>query len=352
MQRLSSIIFRSTQSDVTFKDNKFHTGKNGEVSIHSANGAVDKKHNIEIRDAPCNYAAPGPSESNDSVFQGAAEEPVAEGAISRPTSQASIRSNEVSSKLTLGMVSRVHPSMLDHPYDSCNWENTMVGCDGGGHNETSLNYQHAEGLYDLPPDYKLPDQEATVDDSHKVLQNDKGTTSSQVGTTHQPPPQSPPSVLPTGESAYADTIAEEKRSKPSPCSPTYDSMDPTSSAAMPAAAQPSKQHNGHSKPSPSAKSPHVPRGDHIYSEVDKSRKKSASSTSSPPAHLTHMSSTTAKGAVPTQEVTMDHVYAAVDYSKKKSRKGKKRWMCSLLWYFLFTYAAFKDVMIYDLYICN
>ena len=34
------------------------------------------------------------------------------------------------------------------------------------------------------------------------------------------------------------------------------------------------------------------------------------------------SSTTAKGAVPTQGVTMGHVYAAVDYSKKKSRRGK------------------------------
>ena len=158
-----------------------------------------------------------------------------------------------------------------------------------------------------------------------MLQNDKGTTTSQVGTTHQPPPQAPPSVLTTVESAYADTIAEvpQKRREPSPCSPTYDSVDPPSSTAMPAAAQPSKQHSGHPKPSPSAKSPHVPHEDHIYSEVDKSHKKSASSTSSPPAHLTHTSSTTAKGAVPTQEVTMDHVYAAVDYSKKKLRKGKK-----------------------------
>ena len=201
----------------------------------------------------------------------------------------------------------------------------MVGCDGGGHNETSLHYQHAEGLYDLPLDYKLPDQEATADDSHKVLQNDKGTTTSQVGTTHQPPPQAPLSVLPTVESAYADTIAEapEKRREPSPCSPTYDSVDPPSSTAMPAAGQLSKQHSSHSKTSPSAKSPCVPHEDHIYSVVDKSRKKSASSTSSPPAHLMHMSSTTAKGAVPTQEATMNHVYAAVDHSKKKSIRGKK-----------------------------
>ena len=185
MQRLSSVIYQSTQSDVTFKDNQFHTGKNGEVPIHDekdANGAVDKTQNVGIRDAPHNYGALGPSESNDSVFQGVAEEPVAEGAISRPTSQASIRSNEVSSKPILEMVAQAHPSTLDHPYDS--WENTMVECDGGGHNKTSLNYQHAEGLYDLPPDYKLTDQEATADDSHKVLQNDKGTTTSQVGTTH------------------------------------------------------------------------------------------------------------------------------------------------------------------------
>ena len=319
MQRLSSVVYRSTQSDVTFKDNQFHTGKNGEVTIHAN---VDNQ-NSDIRDAPRNYAALGPSESNDSVLQGAAaEEPVAEGAISRPTSQASIHSNEVSSNPTLKMVARAHPSMLDHPYDSCNWEHTTVGCDGGGHNETSLKYQHAEGLYDLPPDYKLPDQEATADNSHKVLQNDKGTTTSQIGTTHQPPPQVPPSVLPTAESAYAHTTAEapEKRREPSPCSPTYDSVDPPPSTAMPAAAQPSKQHSGHPKPSPSAKSLCVPQEDHIYSEVDKSRKKSASSASSPLAHLTHItSSTTAKGAVPTQ----DQVYAAVDYSKKKSRKGKK-----------------------------
>ena len=232
---------------------------------------------------------------------------MAEGAISRPTSQASIRSNEVSSNPTLEMVAQAHPSMLDHPYDSCNWDNTTVERDGGGHNETSLNYQHAEGLYDLPPDYKLSDQEATADDSHKVLQNDKGTTPSQGGTTHQPPPQATPSVLTTVESAYANTIAEapEKRREPSPCSPTYDSVDPPSSTALPAAAQSSKQPSGHPKPSPSAKSSCVPHEDHIYSEVDKSSKKSASSTSSPPARLTHKSSTTAKGAVPTQGVTME-----------------------------------------------
>ena len=98
MQRLSSIIYRSTQSDITFKDNQFHTGKNGEVPIHGANGTVDKDHSGEIWETPRSYTDLGPSESNDSVFQGAAEEPVAEGAISRPTSQASIRLNEVTFK--------------------------------------------------------------------------------------------------------------------------------------------------------------------------------------------------------------------------------------------------------------
>ena len=55
MQRLSSVIYRSTQSDVTFKDNQFHTGKNGEVPIHGANDAVDKDHSGEIRETPYSY---------------------------------------------------------------------------------------------------------------------------------------------------------------------------------------------------------------------------------------------------------------------------------------------------------
>ena len=93
MQCLSSIVYQSTLSDITFKD--------------SANGSVDKDHSGETRVVRPNYAVMGPSESNDSVFQGAAEEPVAEGAISRPTSQASIPSNEVTSKLTYG---KVHPA--------------------------------------------------------------------------------------------------------------------------------------------------------------------------------------------------------------------------------------------------
>ena len=85
MQRLSSILYRSTQSDVTFKDNQFHTDKNGEVPILDVNGAVDKDLSGEIRETPFNYADLDPSESNDSVFQVTAEEPVAEGAIRRPT---------------------------------------------------------------------------------------------------------------------------------------------------------------------------------------------------------------------------------------------------------------------------
>jgi len=121
-------------------------------------------------------------------------------------------------------------------------------------------------------------------------------------------------------------------------------VDPPSSTALPAAAQSSKQPSGHPKPSPSAKSSCVPHEDHIYSEVDKSCKKSASSTSSPPARLTHKSSTTAKGAVPTQKVTMDHVYAAVDYSKKVEKRQE------MFNVFIHTltfsiYAAFKDVTI-------
>ena len=313
MQHLSSVIYRSTQSDATFKDNHFHTGKNGEVPILDANGTVDENHNSDIRDAPRNYTALGSSKSNDSVFQGPAEEPMAEGAISRPTSQASIRSNEVSSKPTLGMVTRVHPSMLDRPYDRSNWENTTAGTDESGHYETSLHWQHAGGPYYNLSDCQLPSEGAARDDRRRVLKD----TKAQVGTTHQPPPQAPPTALPIVESAYADTLAEapHKKREPSPISPTYASVDPPSSFPMPAATRQSK-HGSRPEPSPSAQSPCVPQEDHIYSEVDKSRKKSASSTSSPPAHLMHTSSTTAKGAVPTQEATMDHVYAVVDYSKK------------------------------------
>ena len=278
MQRLSSVIYRSTQSDVTFKDNQFHTDKNGEVPIHSANGGVDKDHSGDIKETPCNYADLGPSESNDSVFQGVAEEPVAEGAISRPTSQASIRSNEVSSKAAHEMVTWVHPSMLD--FQNCNWENTTAGTDDSGHYETSLHWQHAGGLYDLHS--QLPGEGAARDDRRRVLNDAKV----QVGTTHQPPPQAPPTASPIVESVYADTLAEapHKKREPSPISPTYASVDPPSSFPTPAATRQSN-HSSRPEPSPSAQSPCVPQEDHIYSEVDKSRKKSASSKSSlPPPH--------------------------------------------------------------------
>ena len=178
----------------------------------------------------------------------------------------------------------------------------------------------------------------------------------QVGTTHQPPPHTPPTALPrvVVDSAYADTLTEapEKKREPSPISPTYASVNPPSSSSMLAAALPSK-HGSYPKPFSSAKSPCVPQEDHIYSEVDKSRKKSASSTISSPARLTQStdathysetdadlwggsgnvegatmtqpqsitSSSTAKGAVPTQE-RATCVYAQVDISKK-SRRGKK-----------------------------
>ena len=315
-------------------DDQLHTGQSADISIHDEKAAVDTNHNNEIRDAPRNYAAVGPSESNDSVFQGAAEEPLAEGDISRPTSQASIRSNEVSSKPTLGMVAQVHPSMLDCPYDSCNWENTMAGTDESGHYETSLHWQHAGGPYYNLSDCQLPGE----DDRRRVLNDAKA----QVSTTHQPPPQDPPSTSPTAaDSAYVDTpVASDKRKEPSTSGPTYANIDLPSSSSMLAAAQPSK-HGSRPKPFPSAESPRVPQEDHIDET-------SASSTSSPPAHLTHRvdytevdadfwggpgnvegdtmaqpqsitSSTAANGTVPTHDISNCHIYAAVDYSKKSRR---------------------------------
>ena len=306
---------------------------------------MDTNHNIEIKDAPHSYAALGPSESNDSVFQGAAKEPVAEGAISRPTSQASIRSNEVSSKPTLGMVTQVHPRMIEYSHNRCNWENTTAGSDESGHYETSLHWQHAGGPYYNLSDCQLPSEGAARDDKHRVLKDAKA----QVGTTHQPPPQTPPS----GSSIAADygntPVALDKRREPSTRGPTYANIDPPSNSSTLAATRPSKQHISHPNPLPSVESPHVTQEDHI-------NKTSASSTSFPLPRLTHRSdgtrdyaevdadlwggsgnvegdtmaqpqsitsSTTAKGAVPTQGVTMGHVYAAVDYSKKKSRRGEE-----------------------------
>ena len=113
---------------------------------------MDKSNDGEIREAPHNCSALGPSESNHNVVRGAVEEPVAEGDISRPASQASIHSNEVPSKLTHGKVTWVHPSTLHHPYNSCNKEIAMAASGGGGHYETQPHWQPAEETYDLPPD--------------------------------------------------------------------------------------------------------------------------------------------------------------------------------------------------------
>ena len=295
VQSLSSIHYQTTQSDVTFKDNQLHTGQSADVPIHDEKAAVDTNHNSDIRDAPRSYAALGPSESNDSVFQGAAEEPVAVGAISRPTSQASICSNEVSFKPTLGMVTRVHPSMVEYPY--VRWENTTAGTNESGHYETSLHWQHAGGAYYNLSGCQLPGE----DDRRRVLKDAKA----QVGTTHQPRPQAPPtaSLLAAG-SVYANTpVALDKRKDPSTSGPTYANIDPPSllPSSKLAATRPSKQQSSHADlwgGSGNVEGNTVPQ----------------------PQSIT--SSAAAKGAVPTQGVTMGHVYAAVDYSKKKSRRGK------------------------------
>ena len=313
MQHFSSIHYQSTQCDVTF-----HSSQNAEVPIHDAEAAFDMKHNNGIREAPRNYAALGPFESNN-VVQGTTVEPVVEGDSSMPTSQASIHSNKVFYKPTYGMVTWVNPSMLDHPFDSCNWENTMAGTDIRGHYETSPRSQHTGGWYNFQSDCQLTGKGAATDDRHRVLKDAKA----QVGTTHQPPLQAPPSALPIVESAHADTLAKvpDKKREPSPISPTYASVDPLSHFPTLAAALTSKHSSCH-KPSPSSKSPHVPQKDHIYSEVDKSRKKSANverDAMAQPQSITL--SSTAKGDVPTQEPATCHVYAEVDRSKKKLRRG-------------------------------
>ena len=321
-----------------FKDNQFH-------STQSADAKTAVNHQNEIGEAPRNYAGLSPTISNNSVVQGTAEEPVLGGDISRPTSQ-------VSPKPTHGMVTWVNPSMLDHPFDSCHRGNTMAGTDIGWHDETSPRWQHAGGRYNFQSDCQLTGKGAATDVRLRMLKDAKA----QVGITHQPPPHTPPTALPkvVVDSAYADTLTEapEKKREPSTISPTYASVNPPSSSSMLAAALPSK-HGSYPKPSSSAKSHCVPQEDHIYSEVDKSRKKSASSTISSPARLTQStdathysetdadlwggsgnvegdtmtqppsitSSSTAKGAVPTQE-RATCVYAQVDISKK-SRRGKK-----------------------------
>ena len=342
VQRLSSIIYQSTQSDVTFEDSQLHTGQSADVPIHDEKASVDANHNIEVRDTPRSYAALGPSESNDSVFQGAAEEPVAESAISRPTSQASIRSNEVSSKPIVGMVTWVHPWMLDHSYAS-NWENTTAGTDESGHYETSLHWQHPGGPYYNLSDCQLPGE----DDRWRVLKDAK----TRVGTTHQPPTEAPASGLPiAADSLFVNTpVPPGKRRELNTSGPTYANRDPPSTSSTLAATQPPKQHSSSPKSSLSAKRPHVPQEDHID-------KMSASSTSFPLPRFAHRSdgtceytevdaelwggsgnaegdtvaqpqsitsSTTAKGAVPTQEATMGLVYAAVDYSKKSQEEARK-----------------------------
>ena len=385
------IHYRSSQrrksSDVNFMDSHlFVVDQSAEVPLHDANGAVDKSNDGEISDALCNCSALGPSESNHNVVQGAVEEPVAEGDISRPASQTSIHSNEVSSKLTYGKVTWVHPSTLDHPYNSCNKEIAMAASGGGGHYETPPHWQPAEeandlppdcsavgkfppvgggsaeggdlGLlqechyelcgwhqigdstYDLPPDCKLPNEGAATDGRHKVLEDAKATTSSQRGTTQLPVPQAPPSAWATVDNTFEDTVAEapKKRREPDPTSPTYANVDHPSSSPMLAAAGPSKDISPR-KPPGSAQSVGVPQDDHIYSEVDMSRKKSASSRF-PQTGLTHSTDgTQIDGSrkevdrksiktddldddfwgIPTQEVAMGNVFEEVDYSKKESQ---------------------------------
>ena len=353
------IHYRSTQSNVIFKDNQFLIGQSA-VPTHDTNGALHKSHDGEIMGTPGNYTNLGPSESNHNVVQGAAGEPVAEGDVSRPASQASICSNEVSSKPTHD----VFPSMLDQPFP-------IPVSDEGGHYEMSP-YWQPEGLYKISPDFQLLDEVATTDDSHKVLKDAEDATGSQEDTSSQLSPQAPCSAFPIVDSVY-DTIdvAPDKSSEPDPSAPTYANVDPPSSSPMPAAAQPSK-HSSSPKPPHLAESPSVPQEDHIYAEVDKSRKKSVSSAKSPPAGITHStnlthvhsevdelrevdgtntssgaldvdlcgglehpaedittqpesitSSTTGVGAVPTQGVAMGTVYTEVDYSKKRSRRGEE-----------------------------
>ena len=301
MQHLS-IHYRSTQrrksSDVNFKDDHlFVVDQSAEVPLHDANGAVNKSNDGEIRDTPRNYAALGPSESNHNVVQGAVEEPVAEGDISRPASQASIRSNEVSSKLTYGKVTWVHPSTLDHPYDSCNKEIAMAVIGGGEHYETPPHWQLTEETFNLPPDCRAVGKHS-------------------AGEVGKFPPVN-------GGAAGADVLGLLQECHSSP-----------------------------RKPSCSAQSVSVPQEDHIYSEVDKSHKTSASSSRSPQAGPTYSTDAThvcseIDGSrkvdrkstesiemddldddfcdIPTQEVAMGNVYAEVDYSKKKkSKKGKKK----------------------------
>ena len=113
--------------------------------------------------------------------------------------------NEVPTKPTHGILTQVHPSMLDHSYNSCNWENFTAGTEESGHYETSLHWKHAGRLYYNMSDCQLLGEGAAKD---RVLKDAKA----QVGTTHQPPPQYPPSGSSiAADSACANTpVATEK----------------------------------------------------------------------------------------------------------------------------------------------
>ena len=88
---------------------------------------------------------------------------MAEGAISRPTSQASMHSNEISSKPTHGMVPQVHPSMLDRLYNSCNWENSMAGVTKVG----TMKHRFIGSMQgDRTIICQLPDERTARDDKH------------------------------------------------------------------------------------------------------------------------------------------------------------------------------------------
>ena len=170
----------------------------------------------------------------------------------------------------------------------------MAASGGGGHYETSPHWQPAEETSSLPPDCRAVGKH----------------TAGEVGKL---PPVS-------GGAAGADVLGllQECHSNPP-------------------------------KPSCSAQSVNVPQEDHIYSEVDKSHKKSASSSRFPQTGLTHSTDATDVCSeidesrkvdtksiemdaldgdfcnIPRQEVAIGDVYAQVDYSKKKkSKKDKKK----------------------------
>ena len=195
MQHLSGIHYQSTQSDVNFKDNQFHSNQ-------SADAKAAVNHQNEIGEAPHNHAGLIPIKSYNIVFQGTAEEPVLGGDIRRSKSQ-------VSSKPTHGMVTWVNPSMLDHPFDSCDWENTMTGTDIGGHYETSPRCQHAGEQYNFQSDCQLPGKGAATNDRHRVLEDAKA----HVGTLSITSSSTAKEAVPTQELAtcvYAQVDISKK----------------------------------------------------------------------------------------------------------------------------------------------